>query len=218
MGGPFVENANGGMTMSQEMPVLQVIRLKGRPAAPAVAAATGIPDEVSLRILRTLVDAGLCVETSGRYQLTSTGADLLARQVVEERVSTSHTDLAASYDRFVEHNTVVKRIIADWQLIDDTTPNAHDDAAYDARVIGRLSAEHDASSATLAEIVNLAPRLAPYPCRLARALARVQSGEHAWLANPLVDSYHTVWFELHEDLLGLTGLVRADEAAAGRAE
>jgi pyruvate,orthophosphate dikinase len=33
----------------------------------------------------------------------------------------------------------------------------------------------------------------------------------------MIDSYHTVWFELHEDLIGLAGLSRADEAAAGRA-
>jgi hypothetical protein len=34
----------------------------------------------------------------------------------------------------------------------------------------------------------------------------------------MIDSFHTVWFELHEDLIGLLGRTRAEEAAAGRAD
>jgi pyruvate,orthophosphate dikinase len=37
------------------------------------------------------------------------------------------------------------------------------------------------------------------------------------VASPQVDSYHSVWFELHEDLIRLAGRNRADETAAGRA-
>ena len=37
------------------------------------------------------------------------------------------------------------------------------------------------------------------------------------MAHPLRDSYHTVWFELHEELIRLSGRNRASEAAAGRA-
>ncbi len=33
----------------------------------------------------------------------------------------------------------------------------------------------------------------------------------------MVDSYHTLWFELHEELIQALGRTRADEAAAGRA-
>jgi pyruvate,orthophosphate dikinase len=35
------------------------------------------------------------------------------------------------------------------------------------------------------------------------------------LASPLKDSYHTVWFEFHEELIALTGRDRAIEEAAG---
>ena len=38
-----------------------------------------------------------------------------------------------------------------------------------------------------------------------------------YVASPRVDSYHSVWFELHEDLILLAGRTRADEVAAGRA-
>ena len=56
-----------------------------------------------------------------------------------------------------------------------------------------------------------------YADRLAAALAAIDAGDEQMVAHPLRDSYHTVWFELHEELIRLTGRNRADEAAAGRA-
>jgi hypothetical protein len=37
----------------------------------------------------------------------------------------------------------------------------------------------------------------------------------SWLTRPMVDSYHTVWFELHEEMIGLAGRTRATEAESG---
>jgi hypothetical protein len=55
------------------------------------------------------------------------------------------------------------------------------------------------------------PRFANYRSRLTDALDRI-SGDRAWLASPRCDSYHTVWMQLHEDLLSAVGVNRADEA------
>jgi hypothetical protein len=33
----------------------------------------------------------------------------------------------------------------------------------------------------------------------------------SWLTRPMVDSYHTVWFELHEELIGMAGRTRSAE-------
>ena len=62
-------------------------------------------------------------------------------------------------------------------------------------------------------------------CRASRRTASASSAPHAaaagrrrrYVASPRVDSYHGVWFELHEDLILLAGRNRADEVAAGRA-
>ena len=59
------------------------------------------------------------------------------------------------------------------------------------------------------------PRLNSYSSKLIAALGKIKAGDSAWLARPLVDSYHTVWFELHEELIGAAGLTREDEAASG---
>ena len=54
---------------------------------------------------------------------------------------------------------------------------------------------------------------------LARPTLRdgLRDGDGRYVASPRVDSYHGVWFELHEDLIQLAGRTREEEAAAGRA-
>ena len=47
--------------------------------------------------------------------------------------------------------------------------------------------------------------------RCALAMARVAAGEHDFFTKPIIDSFHTVWFELHEDLLTSLGLERSQE-------
>ena len=53
--------------------------------------------------------------------------------------------------------------------------------------------------------------------RLQLALTAALGGDQRFVASPRVDSYHSVWFELHEDLILLAGRTRAEETAAGRA-
>jgi hypothetical protein len=59
--------------------------------------------------------------------------------------------------------------------------------------------------------------LSVYRAKLDEALVKINDGDTAWLTRPIVDSYHTVWFELHEELIGAAGLTRQDEAEAGHA-
>ena len=61
------------------------------------------------------------------------------------------------------------------------------------------------------------PGLAGYRVRLGRAAEAAKAGDGRFVASPRVDSYHGIWFELHEDLIQLAGRTRADEVAAGRA-
>ena len=71
--------------------------------------------------------------------------------------------------------------------------------------------------AWLTPIETGCPRLAGYRVRLGRALEAAQAGDGRYVASPRVDSYHGIWFELHEDLIQLAGRTREDEVAAGRA-
>ena len=204
--------------MSIEIRVLQALRLKGRALPEDVAAAAGIdPAELS-PIVEKLTADGNAEEARGRLKLTKPGREVLEGLLAEERKGVDQDALKSAYHDFDAHNSTFKQLITDWQLKDGETPNDHSDAAYDQQIVDRIGAL-DADFAPLLErIVAVAPRLQPYPARFAGALAKLQAGDHTWIARPMIDSYHTVWFELHEDLIGLAGLNRADEAAAGRAE
>ena len=85
-------------------------------------------------------------------------------------------------------------------------------------MLDRLAALHAEASAWLGP---LEPAIAATPAatgeRLGRAVERAAAGDGKYVASPRVDSYHGVWFELHEDLILLAGRTRADEVEAGRA-
>jgi hypothetical protein len=76
---------------------------------------------------------------------------------------------------------------------------------------------HADVSRWLGALPDGAGRLRGYVSRLDRAAAAVAAGDHRFLSSPRVDSYHSVWFELHEELIRLAGRTRSEEAASGRA-
>ena len=53
-------------------------------------------------------------------------------------------------------------------------------------------------------------RFANYSEKLINALEKSEDGELEWVSDAQMDSYHTVWFELHEDLLRLLGRTREE--------
>jgi pyruvate,orthophosphate dikinase len=167
--------------------------------------------------LASLEAGGLADEGPRGHRLTEAGAAEAARLYAAQR--TSGRDGAALLDGFDAVNRELKAAVTAWQLrtIDgEPVPNDHRDPAHDSAVLGRLAAVHAQADAWLAQdaptwMLDLFRR------RLSRAFARVEAGDRAWITSPLVDSYHSVWFELHEHLIRLAGRTRAGEAAAGRA-
>lgn len=202
--------------MHEEVRVLQLVRLKGRPTQEDIAQSAGIAPGVALD---GLLDAGHVQKAGERFRLTTDGRARLESLLKAERSEIDQHQLTELYNEFDEFNTEFKQLITDWQLIDDNTPNNHSDPEYDNKIVHRLADLHERFMPLLHRIVDIAPRLAFYPERFSGAVHKVAvAGDHGWLAKPLADSYHTVWFELHEDLIGMAGLSRIKEAAAGRAE
>jgi hypothetical protein len=202
-----------------EVTVLQTVRLKGGMADLAVVATVaGRSEDDAHRALDDLLRAGYVDERRGRYRATPEGRAALDRALADERARLDGGAVAAGYDRFTELNRDLKVLATDWQLRGGQ-PNDHGDAGYDARVLDGFDELHEQALPLVRHLAAaVVPRLARYPDRLTDALAQVRAGDHRFLLSPLVDSYHQVWFELHEELLGAAGLDRAREAAAGRAE
>ena len=126
----------------------------------------------------------------------------------------------AALDRFVALDGRVKAAVTDWQLRatgGEPVLNDHADAEYDAAVLARLAGLHGEFAAWVPSLEDGWPRVRRYRVRLDGAMERALGGDVRYVASPRVDSYHGIWFELHEELILLAGRTRADETAAGRA-
>ncbi|HEY0448714.1 hypothetical protein [Actinophytocola sp.] len=200
-----------------ELTLLQAMRLKGRLSADAAAACVGMSADDTRSALDRLVAEGHAAVAGAAFRLAPGGRERLAALLDEERAAVDQEALTRAYADFDEINTDLKNLITAWQLRDPGTPNDHSDAAYDAEVLDRLAALHERFTPLLDRVAAAAARLAPYRTRFGTAIDKVRAGDHTFVARPIADSYHTVWFELHEELIGLLGRTRAEEAAAGRA-
>jgi hypothetical protein len=203
--------------MSDELAVLRALRLKGRAGVEELAGATGLDTGDVSGVVDGLVSSGDAREVGGAYMLLPPGRERQTELLAQERDGVDTDAVAAVYDDFTPVNGDFKQLASDWQLRDGE-PNDHSDSAYDQEVLDRLPGIHERVSPVVARVAELVPRLAPYGSRLQDALDRVRAGDQTWLLRPLIDSYHTVWFELHEELISLAGLSREAEAASGRAE
>ena len=110
----------------------------------------------------------------------------------------------------VDHPAAVSAS-ADSAQGDGARLNDHSDADYDAAIISRLEVLHGDLCGVLGQLCTAMARYDNYEPRFAEALSKLQAGDLDYLTKPMIPSYHTVWFELHEDLLATLGINRADE-------
>ncbi len=196
--------------------VLHTLRLKGFAEADVVADVSGVDREVVAGVLTALAAEGHTIHRDGRvsgWAVSASGRAVHAALVARELDESGCRDaVAAGYRRFLQHNKDLLTICTDWQVRGDT-PNDHLDAAYDREVVARLEQLHAAVVPIVDDLAAAMPRLGGYRRRLEQAVARTAAGEIEYFARPMIDSYHTVWFELHEDLLLTLGLERATEEA-----
>lgn len=201
-----------------EFVVLHALRLKGFAETDAIAASLDQPVDVLADLLGRLAAAGMVLRRDGRvsgWALTPQGRVRHAREVAAAMADPERrARLEDVYQRFVPLNRRALTVCTDWQMRTvDGRPviNEHDDPAYDDAVVARL-VELDAEAQPLcAELAAVVDWFGGYGPRLANALARVQAGDFDWFTLPVIDSYHTVWFELHEDLLSTLGIERSKE-------
>jgi len=192
-----------------ELAVLQSVRLKGRISRDDLVATLGSED-VGLAV-NDLVEAGLLVD-GPTLRISPEGRTRLEELLTAERGDVDAAAVLAAYGEFRSVNVDFKALVTDWQLRDGQ-PNPHDDPEYDAAVLARLDEVHHTVVPLVNAVAAELPRLGRYAAKLQTALDRVHAGETMWLSRPLIDSYHTVWFELHEELILAAGLTREAEDA-----
>ncbi len=209
--------------MADDLPLLMALRVQGVATVERVAAALGETPNATAERLRAASVDGLTVERTGRvagFALRPLGTEILDKLLAAEGLR-GDEKLTESYHRFLSLNRRVIELSSDWQVRRERgmeTPNDHSDPDYDASVIDSLDGLHDRSRVCLDKIAAPAPRYAPYRSRLDACVDRLLKGDRKAFTAPLAESYHTVWFELHQDLLLTLGLERQDAPSGAPSE
>lgn len=194
--------------------VLHALRCGGGAGPARLAAATGLTASDAESELIDLAVAGHVAFTPGDFggwTLTGAGRDEDARRTTAELESAgARAAVTAAYERFLVLNPELLDLCTAWQLrsLDGVmTANDHGDPSYDARVLDRFAAFDLRAADVCAALAAALPRFGRYRVRLGGALGRAASGELEYVADSTA-SYHTVWAELHEDLLATLGIPR----------
>lgn len=197
--------------------VLHAVRLKGMADVDAVARRFPLDGDLVEGLLADHEAKGWVqrvgfADLSG-WALTDTGRAEDNRRLAAELAETgAEAEVGAAHAGFVQLNARLLTAVTDWQIRpmpgDPMAFNDHSDRGWDERVLDELSRLLSAVRPVCESLVDVLARFDGYTDRFAAALGRVEIGEWEWVDQPGMDSCHTIWFELHEDLLATLGLER----------
>ena len=194
--------------------VFHATAIKRHAPAEAIAAIAGLPAEQVRAELAAAVATGRAVEARGAYALTPlAGVALHARYPRHFAGLRADAEFVSAYEAFERINIALKQLITDWQTLDvggTRIANDHRDKEHDAAVIDRLGGLHEQAEPILVRLARKLPRLRYYADKLLAALEAAEDGDHEWVSDIRRDSYHTVWFELHEEVLRIMGREREE--------
>ncbi|HUC00927.1 MAG TPA: hypothetical protein VMS11_13985 [Solirubrobacterales bacterium] len=202
------------MSADTELLALHGLAVKKAGSPAAVAAVLGAEEAEIEAALEAAVAAGRAAGAKGTFMVAPAGREWLDGQYpvvyAEFRQDPAATE---TYERFERINRELLSLFTDWQMMPaggERVPNDHSDSDYDAGIIDRLGAQHERAEKVLDGFAALDPRLGVHKQRLDDAYDKVLAGEIDWVSGARIDSYHTVWFELHEDLLRMLGREREE--------
>jgi hypothetical protein len=188
------------------------VRKHGGPAT--VASLLGA-DEAAVGIaLEGAVANGYAAGAKGIFMVAPAGQAYLAEQYpVVFADARGDEAFVGSYERFEKVNVDLLTLMTDWQTMPaggGRISNDHSDADYDQSIIDRLGSLHERAERVIGKAADAQPRVGRYLERLEEAYDKVLAGDRDYVSGVRVDSYHTVWFELHEDLLRMLGRTRQE--------
>ena len=182
-----------------------------------MAEASGLETGEAVLHLRDLSERGMVVLDPGPFGgwgVTERGRitdEELARSELDTVDARDH--VLRSYESFLGLNPALLDTCGAWQMRRlGSTPmlNDHTDSDYDAKVLSRLIRIDVSAQRICSELTSRLMRFGLYGTRLRTALEHALGGNIAYVTDTL-DSYHSVWFQLHEDLLVTLGISREDE-------
>lgn len=206
-----------GATSAPELLVLHAIRISGFAGTAAAAGRFSLDREVTEELLLDYEAHGWVQRSSfadlSGWSLTEAGRAENGRQLAAELEQVGgRPEIAAGHDEFVPLNARFLGAITKWQLRpvpgDPMAANDHTDFRWDDRVFDSLGYLDRRLRPLGDRLVGVLDRFDGYADRFTAALGRAVRGERSWVDQTGIDSCHTIWFELHEDLLATLGLER----------
>jgi hypothetical protein len=203
-----------------ELLVLHAVRLKGMAENEAVAGRFGVERDHAAELLLDYQAFGWISWSefagTGGWSMTAAGRTENERRLAAEldEVPGGREAAREAYEIFLPLNTRLQQACTDWQLrptpADALAFNDHRDPAWDKLVLDELRALDRELESVVDRLAAVLDRFRGYDTRFNGALGRAIAGEVGWVDGTNVDSCHTVWFELHEDLIATLGLQRGE--------
>jgi predicted transcriptional regulator len=179
---------------------------------------TGLEPEEAMACLSKLAEKGLAAkEMKGgleRWKITSDGEKVVSsyRQFILDRTGQREA-ITRKFEEFEDiYNVKFKELVTAWQvrIVDGRLViNDHSDPEYDSAILKQILDLHERVLNTLEPIASAVPMLKTYIRRLDYAAKKVRENAVEYLVKN-EDSYHNVWFELHENILKFLGRERRE--------
>lgn len=194
---------------------IHALTLRQLASADQIAEVTGQAPAAAEAALDKAVADGTVMAARGSYMITPAGREQLDAAYPQAfaglRFDAAVAQALDSFETGV--NKQVLSLTTDWQTIEvdgQRVTNDHGDPEYDDKIIGKLGRVVDKTATVLGPVIDADPLTGRFLDRLGVALTRAEGGETDYVSGVRVDSVHTVWFQMHEHLLRLTGRERPE--------
>lgn len=177
--------------MNEEIEILQYLAMQGIAQTDEIEQDSGLDGVQS--DLESMEEQGY-VERDGFWYITDSGEDYLAELCRNRFTDEQVRELESIFDDFEEFDSEFKELSNRWQQTED-----EDEQAELIRELDELHAEveglFDELSADAKAVYER------YIGQLRSALNQLKRDNYGYFTGTEVDSYHNIWFELHDDLL-----------------
>ena len=207
-----------GYQSESNLLILHTLRIRGFVELSEIVISTRLKVEEVESHLDSFKENNLVNYREGRiegWMLTQEGRGRSQQLVASELESSGfREEINSNYQDFLSSNQKFLSLCTDWQLRTvngEQEINDHSDTTYDEEVITRLVDINNEIQPVCKSLADSLNRFEGYSRRFSEALHKVQNNEPEWFTKPMIDSYHTIWFELHENLLVTLGIERTKE-------
>jgi hypothetical protein len=191
------------LTLRQLASADQLTEISGQPFA-----------DIESNLEKAVAD-GTVLAARGSYMIGPSGRELLDAAYpgafADLRGDASVAEAMDAFETGV--NKQVLALTTDWQTVEvdgERVPNDHGDTDHDGKILDRLGRTHEKTQKVLQPVAAADPLVDRFLDRLGTALLRAEGGETDYVSGVRVDSFHTVWFQMHEHLLRMTGRERPE--------